>query len=163
MKKIFYLKDSLYPHEEKEGESSGVYDISINPLSEKYRSLIPKSEKLIHIGQTEELPHGTLKCFIKKININKIRNPLTKTEIPASIKKEVVVVGIYKDGKVVGKELLYEATLEEIKNGIPEWKFDTEHISMLANAWDYQSTDLWIWTISGLRKDGKPEITKNLS
>lgn len=163
MKKTFYIENSLYPHEEREGENSGAYDMQIGSLEEKYRELVPKSENLIHLGQIEELPHGTLKCFLKKIHITEITNPSFHLKKKVDIKKEVVAVGVYKDGKSVGKELLYEATPEEIKNGIPEWKFDTEHISTLATAWDYQSTDLWIWTIAGLRKNGEQEVSKNLN
>lgn len=146
MKKATYENGSLYPHEEYIGENFGTSDIDVRPLEERYRNLIPKSEQIIKVGQTEKLPHGTLRCFMEK-------HPQGKM---------IAKVGVYEADHAIGKELLYEPTPDEIINGIPEWKFDAEQISTMGTSWDYQSTDLWIWTIAGLRKDGKMAISKNI-
>lgn len=164
MIKTFYTEESLYPHRESEGENSGTYDLTVAPLEEKYRNLIPRSESIIKIGQIEKLPQGTLKCALKTIHIDKVRLPITHDEKEVSIEKTVATVGLYdKSGNIIGKELIYEAAPKELVEGIPEWKFDAEQISTMGTSWDYQSTDLWIWTVAGLRKDGKIAFSKNLS
>lgn len=160
--KYLYLKDSIYPLKEAAGENAGTYDLSIVPIEDKWRSLVPKSDKVIRVGQTEETPFGTLKCQPKHISITQVVNPVTEESEKVSIERDLVSVGLYKDGKVIGLELLCEPTADELEKGIPEWRFDAQQTSTLGTAWDYSSTDIWFWTIQSLREKGTMELSKNL-
>ena len=159
--KIFYVKGSLYPHRDFLGSHSGVSDTQIKPLENKWRKAVPKSKKIIAVGQIEKLPHGTLKCFLRNIEIKQVRNMVGRAE-KIDIKKRVAIVGVYNKGKVVGKELIYEPSKEEIKSGIPEWKFDAQHTSTMGTDWDYQSTDIWFWTVKGLRENGGIAVSRHI-
>lgn len=135
-------KRAVVPLRHHLGENYGETDLENKPIEQKYRKLVPKSLKMIKIGHTEKLQHGLLRCHLNN---------------------ELVTVSLSREGKSIGRELIYSPTKAEIKSGIPEWKFDLQSTSVLGTDWDYQSTDIWFWTIKGLRKDGKPQKTINLS
>ena len=163
MIKIFYKEGSIYPHFIRKGGSSGTEDISNISLSEKYRKLVPKSRKKIQIGHKEKLQHGILKCFMRKIKICEYTADYSTKKIKCCIKKKIAVVGLYKNKKAIGYELLYEPTDMEIQNGIPEWKFDMQNMSIFGTAWDFQDTTIFFWTIKGLREKGTFYKSVNIS
>jgi hypothetical protein len=139
---LTYKEGSIYPHYSRLYESHGVEDLENKPVEEKYRKLVPKSKKVIKIGQVEKTPFGALKCFMRK---------------------NIAVVGLYKGKKVIGYELLYEPKQEEIKKGILEWKFDLQNTSVMGTDWDYQDTTTFFWTIKGLREKGAFETSKSMN
>ncbi len=142
IRKLKRKKGSLYPHRYFLGTGFGTEDLDNKPVEDKYRAQVPRSEALIKIGTVEKLPHGTLKCFLRR---------------------GIAVVGLYQAGKPVGYELLYKPTPEERQRGIPEWKFDLQNTSVLGTDWDYQDITTFFWTVRGLRKNGKAEKTINQS
>lgn len=150
---------SLYRLRESKGTSCGTADISLHPLDAGWRRRIAKSRKRIRVGDVERLRHGTLKCTLRTLRGLTVG---TKEEKPRSVRVKAAVVGLYKGRKVVGKELICVPTPEELETGIPEWRFDLQHTSIFGTAWDFSSTDVWIWTVRGLRKDGKLTACKNL-
>lgn len=136
VRKVIRKEGSLYPHKYFLGTGFGTEDLENKPVEDQYRIHVPKSEDLIKIGTREKLPHGTLKCFLRR---------------------GVAVVGLYQRGRTVGYELLYKPTPIERKHGIPEWKFDLQNTSVLGTDWDYQDVSTFFWTVRGLRKNGQAE------
>lgn len=131
-----WKKGNPYPHVKLSGDGMGYEDLENRSLEPRYRMYVPASRERIHIGSHEILPHGTLRCFMRR---------------------GLAVVGLYRDRETVGYELVYRPTREEIRNGIPEWKFDMQNTSVFGEDWNYQDTNTFFWTVRGLRKDGKPE------
>lgn len=130
----------MYKLEKYEGESSSSWDIELKPLGENHRDKIPKSEKMIAVNSVEETNFGKLICKMDGV---------------------YAIVGLYKDDKKVGRELMYEPSADELKNGIPEWRFDLENKIGQGSSWGEPVESTLIWTIHSLRTKGSYEMEIN--
>jgi hypothetical protein len=109
------------------------------PLRADWYSKIADDRREIHVGQREELPHGTLRCRARGRSI---------------------VVELRQGDEQVGRELIFrpkDASLLQNGAAVPESIFNIEVREFIGSPWhemDYVS----IWTVHGLRRDGKAEL-----